>query len=79
MTKGSNRINVLDFIISVLTRHEKELDKNLVKLERMTRKLERNNSFQTSEATSPSYSKPTVNRQEAKRKAKRKAVHQQCP
>jgi len=49
MTKESSRINVLDFIISVLARHEKEFDKNLTRLERVTKKLERINEKQTFE------------------------------
>jgi len=47
MKKGLNRLSVLDFIISVLIRHEKELDKSLAKIERITRKLERNRESQT--------------------------------
>jgi len=40
MTKSSNRLSVIDFVISVLARHEKELDRSLARLRRLTAKLE---------------------------------------
>jgi len=40
MTKNSNRLGVIDFVISVLARHEKELDRSLARLRRLTAKLE---------------------------------------
>jgi len=42
MTKSSNRLGVIDFVISVLARHEKELDRSLARLRRLTAKLEAN-------------------------------------
>jgi len=40
MTRNSNRLSVIDFVISVLARHEKELDRSLARLRRLTAKLE---------------------------------------
>jgi len=40
MTKNSNRLSVIDFVISVLARHEKELDRSLARLRRLTAELE---------------------------------------
>jgi len=78
MAKISNRINVLDFVISVLTRHEKELDRNLAKLERITRKLEGSDNGQTAEGVLLSNLKQPSKRSERKPKAKSKATLRQC-
>jgi len=40
MTKRHSKLTVMDFVISVLARHERELDKNLERLKQVTRKLE---------------------------------------
>ena len=40
MTKRNSKLTVMDFVISVLARHERELDKNLERLRQVTRKLE---------------------------------------
>ena len=42
MTKSSNRLGVIDFVISILARHEKELDRSLARLRRLMAKLEAN-------------------------------------
>jgi len=39
MAKSTSRLTVMDFIILVLTRHERELETNLDELEQITRKL----------------------------------------
>jgi hypothetical protein len=40
LAKSAKRLTVMDFIISVLIRHERELESNLDRLERVARKLE---------------------------------------
>jgi hypothetical protein len=40
MTKRDSKLTVMDFVISVLARHERKLDKNLERLKQVTRKLE---------------------------------------
>ena len=40
MTESPSRLTVIDFVISVLIRYEKQLDKTLARLERATSKLE---------------------------------------
>lgn len=42
MTKSPNRINVIDFIISVLVRYERQLSENLDRLERIVSDLSQN-------------------------------------
>ncbi|MDH5439860.1 MAG: hypothetical protein OEZ48_14340 [Candidatus Bathyarchaeota archaeon] len=42
MTRDSSRLSVIDFVISVLARHEKELDRSLARLRHLTAKLEAN-------------------------------------
>jgi len=42
MGKGNSRLTVVDFVISVLERHEKQLDKSINRLERLAKKLENN-------------------------------------
>ena len=41
MAKSTSRLTVMDFIISVLTRQERELEINLDKLEQIADKLEK--------------------------------------
>jgi len=41
MAKSTGRLTVMDFIISVLTRQERELEINLDKLEQIADKLEK--------------------------------------
>lgn len=48
MTENPSKFDVLDFIISVLMRHEKELDKDLIRLERVMKKIKRNSKHQES-------------------------------
>lgn len=45
MTKSPNRINVIDFIISVLVRYERQLSENLDRLERILSDLSQNEKF----------------------------------
>ncbi|MFB0502436.1 MAG: hypothetical protein ACETWE_01215 [Candidatus Bathyarchaeia archaeon] len=40
MGKEHSRLTVVDFVISVLERHEKQLDKSINRLERLAKKLE---------------------------------------
>jgi len=42
MGKGNSRLTVVDFVIAVLERHEKQLDKSINRLERLAKKLESN-------------------------------------
>jgi hypothetical protein len=44
MAKSTSRLTVMDFIISVLTRQERELEVNLDKLEQIADKLEKKKS-----------------------------------
>ena len=41
MTDDSSKLSTLDFVISVLVNYEKELEKDIVKLEQITKKLKR--------------------------------------
>lgn len=76
MRKGSNRLNVLDFIISVLTRHEREIDKNLTRLERVTRKLEKLDKNRAPQKVSPSRKRPRSEHRK-RQKTEKKAACQQ--
>jgi len=55
MTKSPNRINVIDFIISVLVRYERQLSENLDRLERIVSDLSK---MKSSERNSEHLARP---------------------
>lgn len=74
MAKRPNRLHVLDFIISVLTRQEKEIDRNLTRLEKAIRKIETLGESRATQKVSPSCKRPRSEHRK-EQKAEKKAVH----
>jgi len=53
--KEPNKLNVIDFVISVLVKHEKELEKDLSKLEKIAKNLEKCDKNNSTEKLLPLY------------------------
>ncbi len=68
MTDDSSKLSTLDFVISVLVNYEKELEKDIVKLEQITKKLKIHDQKGLSEKLLTTYLKLLTKKAETKPK-----------